>query len=168
MTIKVGDRLPSATLFEMTADGPQTRSVDELTRGRRVVIFAVPGAFTPTCSARHVPGFLEQYAQYKAKGIDEIVCLSVNDPHVMGAWGKSQGTDGKIRMLGDGNAEFTRAMGLEVDQSSQGRGVRSQRYSLYAEDGVVRLLNVEQPGKFEVSDAGTMLIQLDRLEKRHG
>ncbi len=168
MTIKIGDRLPSTALFEMTADGPQTRSMDELTRGRRIVLFAVPGAFTPTCSARHVPGFLEQYAQFKAKGIDEILCVSVNDPHVMGAWGKSQEIDGKIRMLGDGNAEFTRAVGLDVDQSAQGRGTRSQRYSLYAEDGVIRLLNVEQPGKFEVSDAGTLLIQLDRLEKRHG
>lgn len=168
MTIKIGDRLPAATLFEMTADGPQTRNVDELTRGRRIVLFAVPGAFTPTCSARHVPGFLEQYGQFKAKGIDEILCVSVNDAHVMGAWGKSQGCDGKIRMLGDGNADFAHAMGLDVDQTALGRGTRSQRYSLYAEDGVVRLLNVEQPGKFEVSDPGTILIQLDRLEKRHG
>jgi peroxiredoxin len=168
MTIKIGDRLPSATLFEMTADGPQTRSVEKLTRGRRIVLFAVPGAFTPTCSARHVPGFVEQHAQFKAKGIDDILCVSVNDAHVMGAWGKSQASDGKVRMLGDGNAEFARAMGLDVDQSAQGRGTRSQRYSLYADDGIVRLLNVEQPGKFDVSDAGTMLIQLDRLEKRHG
>lgn len=163
MTIKVGDRLPAATLYEMTPDGPKPRTVDELTRGRRVVIFGLPGAFTPTCSARHVPGFLEQYAEFKEKGVDDIVCVSVNDAYVMGAWSKNQGTDDKVRMLADGSADFAKALGLDVDLSARGMGVRSQRYSLFADSGVVKALNIEQPGKFEVSDAGTLLIQLDRL-----
>lgn len=168
MPIKSGDRLPSATVYEMTNDGPQPRTVEELTRGRRIVIFGLPGAFTPTCSARHVPGFLEQHAQIRAKGVDDILCVSVNDAYVMGAWGKAQGTAGKIRMIADGSADFAKAAGLDLDLGARGMGVRSQRYSLYAEDGVIKLLNVEQPGKFEVSDAGTLLIQLDRMENRHG
>jgi len=163
MTIQIGDRLPGATLYEMTPEGPQTRTVDELTRGRCIVIFGLPGAFTPTCSARHVPGFLEQYAEFKEKGIDDIVCVSVNDAYVMGAWCKSQGAEGKIRMLADGNAAFAKALGLDADFSARGMGVRSQRYSLFADNGVVKALNVEQPGKFDVSDAGSLLIQLDRL-----
>ena len=163
MTIKVGDRLPGATLHEMTPEGAQPRSVDELTRGRRVVIFGLPGAFTPTCSARHVPGFVEQYAEFKEKGVDDIICVSVNDAYVMNAWSKAQGADGKIRMLADGNAAFAKSIGLDTDMSARGMGVRSQRYSLFADNGVVKTLNVEQPGKFEVSDAGTLLIQLDRL-----
>lgn len=163
MTIKIGDRLPAAILHEMTPEGPQPRSVDELTRGRRIIIFGLPGAFTPTCSARHVPGFLEQYADFKEKGVDDIVCVSVNDAYVMGAWSKSQGAEGKIRMLADGSALFAKALGLDTDLSARGMGVRSQRYSLFADNGVVKALNVEQPGKFEVSDAGSLLIQLDRL-----
>lgn len=163
MTIKIGDPLPSATLHELTADGPKPSTVDELARGRRIVLFGLPGAFTPTCSARHVPGFIEQYAEFKEKGVDDIICVSVNDAYVMGAWSKSQGAGGKIRMLADGNAAFAKALGLDVDLSARGMGVRSQRYSLFADNGVVKALNVEQPGKFEVSDAGTLLIQLDRL-----
>ena len=161
--IKIGDRLPSATVYEMTDSGPQPLDVGRLVQRRKVVLFGLPGAFTPTCSARHVPGFLEQYAQLKSKGIDEILCVSVNDAYVMRAWAQSQGTEDRIRMLADGNGELTEALGLAADRRASGMGRRSQRYSLYAEDGVVRLLNIEQPGKFEVSDAGTLLIQLDRL-----
>jgi len=165
MSIKAGDRLPSATLREMTADGVQRREVEELTGGRRVVIIGLPGAFTPTCSSRHVPSFIEHYADLKAKGVDDIFCVSVNDAFVMDAWSRSLGAEGKIRMLADGNADFTRALGLDSDRSGQGMGVRSQRYSMYVEDGVVRLLNVEQQGKYEVSDAVTMLTQLDARQR---
>jgi len=143
----------------------QARRISALIRNRRVVIFGLPGAFTPTCSARHVPGYVEQWRAFKQKRIDGIICVSVNDAYVMDAWAKVQGTEGKVRMLADGSAEFTRAMGLEQDLSARGMGVRSQRYALYAEDGVVRALHVEQPGKFDVSDANSMLIELDRLER---
>jgi len=165
MTIKKGDRLPDATLYEMTESGVETRRVVALTNGRRVVIFGLPGAFTPTCSARHVPGYVEQWGAFKEKGIDDIICVSVNDAYVMNAWAKNQGTEGKVRMLADGSAEFTRALGLEQDLTARGMGVRSQRYALYADNGVVRVLAVEQPGKFEVSDANSMLIALDKLER---
>jgi len=165
MTIKKGDRLPDATLYEMGEGGVGTRRVAALTNGRRVVIFGLPGAFTPTCSARHVPGYVEQWGAFKEKGIDDIICVSVNDAYVMNAWAKSQGTEGKVRMLADGSAEFTRALGLEQDLGARGMGVRSQRYALYADNGVVRVLAVEQPGKFEVSDANSMLIALDKLER---
>jgi len=163
--IKQGDRLPDATLYEMENGSVQARRISALIRNRRVVIFGLPGAFTPTCSARHVPGYVEQWRAFKQKRIDGIICVSVNDAYVMDAWAKAQGTEGKVRMLADGSAEFTRAMGLEQDLSARGMGVRSQRYALYAEDGVVRALHVEQPGKFDVSDANSMLIELDRLER---
>lgn len=163
--IKQGDRLPDATLYEMETGSVQARRVSALIRNRRVVIFGLPGAFTPTCSARHVPGYVEQWGAFKQKGIDDIICVSVNDAYVMDAWAKAQVTEGKVRMLADGSAEFTRALGLELDLSARGMGVRSQRYALYAEDGVVRALRVEQPGKFDVSDANSMLIELDRLER---
>lgn len=165
MTIKKDDRLPDATLYEMGEGGLETRRVAALTNGRRVVIFGLPGAFTPTCSARHVPGYVEQWGAFKEKGIDAVICVSVNDAHVMNAWAKTQGTAGKVHMLADGNGEFTRALGLEQDMTARGQGMRSRRYALYAENGVVRILNVEQPGKFEVSDANSMLIEMDKLDR---
>lgn len=161
--IKAGDKLPNGTLYEMSADGPKPVSVEELTKGRRVVIFGLPGAFTPTCSAKHVPGYVSLADKLRAKKIDEIVCLSVNDAFVMGAWGKDQGTDGKVRMLGDGSATFTKAMGLELDLTEKGLGIRCDRFSMLVDDGVVKSLNREAPGKFEVSDAETMLGQIDKL-----
>jgi len=162
MTVKVGDRLPAGMLMEMTADGPQAVSIDALTQGKRVVLFALPGAFTPTCSARHVPGYLALEDKLKAHGVDEVVCVSVNDAYVMASWGKDQRTEGKIRMLADGSAKFTRALGLEQDLSEKGMGLRSRRYSMLIEDGAVTALNIEEPGKFEVSDAETMLYQLGK------
>ena len=160
MTIKVGDKLPSGTLYEMSDEGPKPVSVAELTQGKRVVIFGLPGAFTPTCSAQHVPSYVAAADQFKAKKVDEIVCLSVNDAFVMGAWAKDQGTAGKVRMLGDGSAFFTQALGLELDLIERGLGVRCQRFSMLVEDGVVKALHIEAPGKFEVSDATTMLKHL--------
>lgn len=167
MTILVGDRLPAATLFEMTDNGRQSRTVEELTRGKRVVIIGLPGAFTPTCSTRHVPSYVERYPQLKSRAIEEVLCVSVNDPHVMRAWGKTLGVEDKVRMLGDGNAEFTKALGLAADRSADGMGIRSRRYSLFADDGVVKALNLEEPGKFEVSDAATLLAQLENIEGGH-
>ena len=165
--IKVGDRLPSGTLMEYRevasngcTVGPNPVSVEELTRGKKVVIFGLPGAFTPTCSAKHVPGYVQDYEKLKAKGVDTIACISVNDAFVMGAWAREQKSDAKVRMLPDGSGDFTRALGLTLDLTARGMGVRSQRYSMLVEDGVVKTLNVEAPGKFEVSDAGTMLSQL--------
>jgi peroxiredoxin len=165
--IKVGDRLPSGTLMEYheiaengCSIGPNPVSVEELTRGKRVVIFGLPGAFTPTCSAKHVPSYVQEFEKLKGKGVDTIACISVNDAFVMGAWARDQKTDGKVRMLADGSGDFTRALGLTLDLTARGMGVRSQRYSMLVDDGVVRTLNVEAPGKFEVSDAGTMLTQL--------
>jgi peroxiredoxin len=166
MTIKVGDRLPAGTLYELTDDGLQRRPLSGLVRGRRVAIIGLPGAFTPICSTRHVPSFMERYPELRAQGIDEILCLSVNDPWVMREWSKSLGTAGKIRMLGDGNGEITRALGVASDRSDQGMGIRSRRYSLYADDGVVKAVNIEELGKYEVSDAGTLLAQLDRILRR--
>jgi peroxiredoxin len=160
MTIEVGDRLPEATLIEMTDDGAKTHTIAELTAGKRVVLFGLPGAFTPTCSAKHVPGYVGAAESLKAKAVDDILCVSVNDHYVMGAWGKMQQADGRVRMLADGNGTFARALGLAQDMSARGLGVRSQRYSLLAEDGVVIALNVEAPGEFKVSDADTMLRQL--------
>jgi peroxiredoxin len=160
MTIKVGERLPEVTLYEMTEDGPKPVSVTELTKGKRVVIFGLPGAFTPTCSAQHVPSYLAAVDQFKAKNIDDIVCLSVNDAFVMGAWAKDQGAVGKVRMLGDGSALFSHALGLELDLIERGLGIRCQRFSMLVEDGVVKTLHIEAPGKFEVSDASTMLKDL--------
>ena len=157
MTIKVGDKVPSVKLKQMTAEGVKEVSTDDFFKGKKVVLFAVPGAFTPTCSAKHVPGFVQNDAALKAKGVDAIACLSVNDAFVMGAWGKDQKADGKVAMLGDGNGDFTRAVGLEMDGSGYGLGKRSQRYAMVVQDGVVKTLNVEKPGAFEVSSADAVL-----------
>ena len=165
--IKQGESLPDATLYEFVEDaregctlGPNSFSVREQTAGRRVVIFGLPGAFTPTCSAKHVPGYVEQADALFAAGVDEIWCVSVNDAFVMGAWGRDQRTAGKVRMMGDGSAAFTRALGLEQDLSARGMGIRSQRYAMVVDDGVVKTLYVEAPGKFEVSDAASILATL--------
>ena len=159
MTIKVGDKIPSATLMQMK-DGPKPVSTDELFKGRKVALFALPGAFTPTCSAKHLPGYIRNASALKAKGIDAIACLSVNDAFVMGAWGDQQGAGDKVIMLADGNGDFTRALGLEMDASKFGMGRRSQRYSMIVDNGVVTSLNVEQPGAFEVSGADHMMALL--------
>lgn len=157
MTIKVGDKLPSVTLARMTADGPSQVSTDELTAGKKVVFFAVPGAFTPTCSAAHLPGFVKNAGDIKSKGVDSIACISVNDPFVMGAWGADQGVGDNVMMLADGSANFTKAVGMEFDLSGRGLGVRSQRYSMVVEDGVVTAINLDEPGQFEVSSAEKIL-----------
>jgi glutaredoxin/glutathione-dependent peroxiredoxin len=157
MAIKVGDRIPSAKLRHMTADGPKEISTDEIFKGKKVVLFAVPGAFTPTCSVKHLPGFVQNAEAIKAKGIDTIACVAVNDAFVMGAWGKAQSTDGKVQMLADGNATFTKELGLEMDGSGFGLGTRSKRYAMVVEDGVVKKLAVENPGAFEVSSAEAIL-----------
>ena len=163
MTIKVGDKLPAGTLQELGPDGPKEVSVESLTQGKRVAIFAVPGAFTPTCSAKHLPGFINLADAIKAKKVDEIVCLAVNDVFVMGAWGKDQGAADKVRMLADGSGTYTKSLGLELDLAPRGMGLRSQRFSLLADDGKVVALNVEAGGKFEVSSAETLLEQLNKL-----
>lgn len=166
MSIKIGDRLPDATLTESTEFGeacpvrPEKVSVAEAVKGKKIVIFGLPGAYTPTCSAQHVPGYLEHLDALKAKGVDEVWCVSVNDGFVMAAWGRDQKAIGKIRMLGDGSAELAKKIGLDVDLTAGGMGVRMQRFSMLVDDGVVKQLNVEQPGKFEVSNAETMLKQL--------
>ena len=167
MTIKVGDRLPAGTLQEYydvekngCAIGPNPISIDSLTKGKKVVLFGLPGAFTPTCSAKHVPGYLADFEALRAKGVDTIACMSVNDAFVMGAWGRELDADGKVRMLADGSAAYTKALGLELDLTARGMGVRCQRFSMLVEDGVVKTLNIEAPGKFEVSGADTMLQQL--------
>jgi peroxiredoxin len=164
--LKVGDKLPAGALQEYVevegggcTIGPNTFDVDKQTAGKTIAIFGLPGAFTPTCSAKHVPGFVEKAAEFKAAGVDEIWCISVNDAYVMGAWGRDQKTGGKVRMMADGSGEFTRAMGLTLDLTARGMGVRSQRYSMLVKDGVVKALNIEAPGKFEVSDAATLLSQ---------
>ena len=160
MTISVGDRIPSMTLTKATAEGPQPVETDAFFAGRKVALFAVPGAFTPTCSARHLPGYVEKAAELKGKGVDEIACVSVNDAFVMGAWGNQAGADGKVTMLADGNGDFAEALGLDADFSKFGMGKRSQRWSAIVDDGVVRELNVEEPGAFNVSSADYMLGQL--------
>lgn len=167
MTIKVGDKLPDATLHEFIevegngcSIGPNAFKVSDLARGKKVAIFGLPGAFTPTCSAQHVPGYLKQHDALKAKGIDEIWCVSVNDAFVMGAWAREQNAAGKIRMMADGSAQFTKALGLENDLASRGMGVRSQRYAMVVDNGIVQSLDVEAPGKFEVSSADAMLARL--------
>jgi glutaredoxin/glutathione-dependent peroxiredoxin len=167
MTIKVGDRLPAGSLSEFieveTAGctlGPNEFKVDELMRGKKVVLFGLPGAFTPTCSAKHVPSYIANYDKLKAKGVADILCMSVNDAFVMGAWAKDQKTQGKVRMMGDGSATYTKALGLEFDLTPRNMGVRCQRFSALVEDGVVKVLNIEAPGKYEVSGAETMLAQL--------
>jgi peroxiredoxin len=164
--IKIGDRIPDATLTESTEFGeacplaPAKVSVAEATKGKRIVIFGLPGAYTPTCSAKHVPGYLQNLDALKARKVDEVWCVSANDGFVMAAWGRDQKGIGKIRFLGDGNGEFTKKLGLDFDGSGHGLGTRMQRCSLFVDDGVVKQLNVEAPGKFEVSDAATMLKQL--------
>jgi peroxiredoxin len=160
MTIKVGDTLPEATFMTMTADGPAPVTTDDVFKGKKVALFAVPGAFTPTCSARHLPGFKDHAGDLKAKGVDVIACVSVNDVFVMGAWGKSQEVGDAVTMLADGNGAFTTALGLELDGSKFGMGKRSQRYSMVVDDGVVETLNVEEGGDFKVSSADYMLAQL--------
>lgn len=164
--IKVGDTLPATTLMEFSALesegcslGPHPVDVAKAAAGKTIAIFALPGAFTPTCSAKHVPGYVEHAEQFKAAGVDEIWCLSVNDAFVMGAWAREQKTHGKVRMLADGSAEFARAAGLTLDLTARGMGVRSQRYSMLVKDGQVASLNIDGPGKFEVSDAATLLAQ---------
>jgi peroxiredoxin len=167
MTIKVGDRLPEGKLAEFieTATegcslGPNTFSVSDLTKGKKIAVFGLPGAFTPTCSAKHVPGYVALADQLAAKGVNEIWCISVNDAFVMGAWGRESKATGVVRMMADGNADFSKALGLDADFSKFGMGTRSQRYSMLVEDGVVTQLNVEQGGAFEVSNAETLLAQL--------
>jgi peroxiredoxin len=160
MTIKVGDKVPAVNFRVLTAEGPKELTSDELFKGKKVAFFAVPGAFTPTCSQRHLPGYVDKAAALKAKGVDTIACVSVNDAFVMGAWGKDQKTDGKVTMLADGSGDFTRAVDLELDATRNGLGKRSQRYSMLVDDGVVKALHVEAAGKFEVSDADTMLKDL--------
>lgn len=159
MTISVGDTLPSATLTKVTPDGPDQVASGDFFAGRTVALFAVPGAFTPTCSAKHLPGFVENRDALKAKGVDEIACTSVNDAFVMGAWAKASEADG-VTMLADGNGDFAKAVGLTMDGSKFGMGLRSQRYAMLVEDGVVKQLNVEAPGEFKVSSAEHLLEQL--------
>ncbi|HYD61737.1 MAG TPA: peroxiredoxin [Noviherbaspirillum sp.] len=167
MTIKIGDRLPEGTLSEFIevesegcSLGPNSFKVSDLTKGKKIAVFGLPGAYTPTCSAKHVPGYIALADKLKAKGVDEIWCISVNDAFVMGAWGRDQNATGTVRMMADGSAEFTKALGLEFDLTAKGMGIRSQRYSMLVEDGVVKQLNIEQAGKFEVSNAETLLAQL--------
>ena len=166
MTIKVGDTLPDATLTEFVevegngcSIGPNQFKVADLVKGKKIAIFGLPGAFTPTCSAQHVPGYVSNFDALKAKGVDEIWCVSVNDAFVMGAWGREQNSGGKVRMMADGAADFTKKLGLDQDLTARGMGVRSQRYSMIVDNGVVKALNVEAPGKFEVSKAEAMLAQ---------
>jgi len=166
MTIEIGAKIPDATLYESTAFGeacplsPEKLSVAEATKGKKIVIFGLPGAYTPTCSAKHVPGYVEKLGALKAKGVDEVWCVAVNDGFVMAAWGKELGAFGKVRMLGDGSGELAKKLGLDKDLTAAGMGLRMQRFSMLVDDGVVKKVNVEAPGKFEVSDAGTMLSQL--------
>jgi glutaredoxin/glutathione-dependent peroxiredoxin len=160
MTIKVGDTIPSMKLMTPTADGPKEISTDDIFSGKKVVMFAVPGAFTPTCSAKHLPGFVQEADALKAKGVDTVVCLAVNDVFVLGAWAKDQGAGEKVLMLADGSAAFTKALGLELDLVARGLGVRSQRFALIADDGKVTHLAVEAPGGFEVSRAEAILAAL--------
>jgi peroxiredoxin len=157
MTIKTGDKIPATTFTHMVDGKPSPITSDELFGGKTVAIFALPGAFTPTCSAKHVPGFVQNFDAFKSKGVDAIACVSVNDAFVMGAWGKDQGAGDKVMMLADGNGDFTRAGGLEFDASKFGMGKRSQRYSMLVKDGVVKSLNIEEPGAYDVSSAEHML-----------
>lgn len=160
MTIKVGDRIPSITLVKATSDGPQPVQTDEFFAGRKIALFSVPGAFTPTCSARHLPGFVERVEELRAKGVDEVACTAVNDAFVLAAWAKSAGAEGKVTMLADGNGDFAEALGLTMDGSKFGLGKRGSRWSAIVEDGVVKELNVEEPGAFSVSSAEYLLGQL--------
>lgn len=166
MSIKIGDTFPGGKVWEYVEEetpgcsiGPNEFNVEDMVKGKRIALFALPGAFTPTCSAKHLPGYIQKADQLREK-VDEIWCLSVNDAFVMGAWGREHGATGKVRMIADGNGELTRALGLEMDLTARGIGVRSQRYSMLLDDGLVKTLNVEASGKFEVSDADTMLKQV--------
>ncbi len=160
MTIQIGGKIPSVTLMQMKDGSPQPVKTDELFAGKKVVVFALPGAFTPTCSAKHLPGFVRHAEEIKRKGIDAIACIAVNDVFVMNAWGEQQGAGGKVMMLADGNGELTAALGLEMDAAKYGMGKRSQRYSMLVEDGVVKQLNIEEPGAFAVSSAEHILGQI--------
>ena len=160
MAIKVGDKVPSVKLKHKTADGVKDITTDEIFRGKKVALFGLPGAFTPTCSAKHLPGYVDQAEAMKAKGVDTVVCLSVNDAFVMDAWGKSSQVGDKVLMLADGNAELTKALGLEMDGSAYGMGTRCRRFSMLVEDGTIKSLHIEEPGAFKVSDAATMLQEL--------
>ena len=157
MTIQVGDKVPSVTLKYLSPEGPKDITTEELFRGKKVALFAVPGAFTPTCSQRHLPGYVDKASELKAKGIDQIACVAVNDAFVMGAWGKAQNVGDKVLMLADGSGDFTRAVGLELDATANGLGKRSKRYAMVVDNGVVKTLNVEAPGAFEVSSAEAIL-----------
>ena len=168
--LKVGDKLPAGSLSEFVevegngcSIGPNSFDLAKATAGKKIAVFALPGAYTPTCSAKHVPGYVENAEAFKAAGVDEIWCVSVNDAFVMGAWGRDQKTGGKVRMMADGSADFAKATGLTLDLTARGMGLRSNRYSMLVKDGVVKSLNVEAPGKFEVSDADTMLKQAKEL-----
>ena len=165
--IKIGDTVPDAVLNEFIevetaacSIGPNSFNVKDLVKGKKIVVFGLPGAFTPTCSAKHVPSYTDHYVDFKAKGVDEIWCVAVNDAFVMGAWAKDQKTQGKVRMLGDGSASWTKALGLELDLNARGMGTRMQRFSMLVDNGVVKTLNVEAAGKFEVSGGDTMLKQV--------
>jgi peroxiredoxin len=160
MTIKVGDKMPAGAFMHMTKDGPQKMTTDELFKGKKVVLFSVPGAFTPTCDARHLPGFVMDAEKFQAKGVDTIACMAVNDVFVMNAWGKASAVDGKVLMLADGNGEYAKALGLEMDGRGFGMGMRGQRFALVVDDGVVKGLFVEEPGQFKVSSSEHVLAQL--------
>jgi glutaredoxin/glutathione-dependent peroxiredoxin len=167
MTIKVGDHLPEGTVQEFIevegngcSIGPNTFKVQDLVKGKKIAIFGLPGAFTPTCSAKHVPSYLENLGALNAKGVDEVWCFAVNDPFVMGAWSRDQKAGGKIRFMADGSADYTKKMGLEFDLTARGLGMRCQRFSMLVDNGVVKAFNLEAPGKYEISDAGTLLKQL--------
>ena len=168
--LKVGDKLPAGSLSEFVevegngcSIGPNSFDLAKATAGKKIAVFALPGAFTPTCSAKHMPGYVENAEAFKAAGVDEIWCVSVNDAFVMGAWGRDQKTGGKVRMMADGSADFAKATGLTLDLTARGMGLRSNRYSMLVVDGIVKSLNVEAPGKFEVSDAGTLLAQAKQV-----
>jgi glutaredoxin/glutathione-dependent peroxiredoxin len=169
MTIKVGDKMPAGKLWEFVEEerqgcsvGPNEFKVEEQVKGKRIAIFGLPGAFTPTCSAKHLPGYVQKADQLREK-VDEIWCLSVNDAFVMGAWGREQGAGGKVRMMADGNGDYAKALGLELDRRAGGMGLRVQRFSMLVADGVVKAINIEQPGKFEVSDVDTLLKQAENI-----
>jgi peroxiredoxin len=161
MTIKVGDQMPAGTLTVVTNEGMQKVSATDYFKGKKVVLFSLPGAFTPTCDGKHLPGFVERAADIKGKGVNTIACLSVNDAYVMKAWGKAQNTEGKVDMLADGNADYTKALGLDVDASAAGMGIRGRRFAMVVNDGVVQTLNLEPKGEFKVSSAESVLEQLN-------